>query len=50
MYRTNVPAINLYEKLGYRIVQKYVDPKWKRAAERGDIGVERKLLMIKQLI
>ena len=49
VYRTNRPAISLYEKLGYRVVERYVDPRWQRSAERGNTGVERKLLMVKPL-
>ena len=49
VYRTNRPAICLYEKLGYRVVDDWVDPRWKKYAEKNLTGVERKLLMIKQL-
>ncbi|UPR03124.1 N-acetyltransferase domain-containing protein [Chloropicon primus] len=49
VYRNNRPAISLYEKLGYRVVTTWVDPKWKRQAEKGQTGTERKLLMIKEL-
>ena len=48
VYRTNWPAIKLYEKLGYKVTS-WKDPRWLRQAENNKIGVERKLLMIKHM-
>ena len=49
VYRSNRPAISLYEKLGYEVVDSWMDRKWMRQAEKNLTGVERKLLMVKHL-
>ncbi len=49
VYRTNRPAIMLYEKLGYEVVPAWQDPRWLKQAEKNLTGVERKILMVKRL-
>lgn len=49
VYRNNDPARRLYEQAGYREEERWVDPEWADAAERGRPGRQRRLLMIKRV-
>lgn len=39
----------LYEGSGYSVVPAWQDPEWLASAERGRVGPQRRVLMIKQL-
>ncbi|KAL4530794.1 hypothetical protein Ndes2526B_g09225 [Nannochloris sp. 'desiccata'] len=49
VYRTNEDAIRLYKNSGYVVDEKWIDPKWLRAAERGLVSGTRRSLMIKKV-
>lgn len=40
---------SLYERSGYRVDGSWVDPDWLRSAERGQVGVKRRRLLVKRL-
>lgn len=49
VYRSNEPAIRLYESAGYAVDDSWTDPRWLHDAERGQVGRERRLLMLKKV-
>jgi GNAT superfamily N-acetyltransferase len=49
VYRSNEPAIALYEGSGFRVDDSWVDPRWAESAERGRVTFGRRQLMLKQL-
>lgn len=44
VYKTNSAALRLYQKLGFVLVE-WQDPNWLRDAEKGRIGIPKRLLM-----
>lgn len=49
VYRNNDPARRLYERAGYGVEERWVDPDWAAAAEKGRPGRTRRQLMIKRV-
>ncbi|KAI3430310.1 hypothetical protein D9Q98_004906 [Chlorella vulgaris] len=49
VYRSNEPAIALYEGAGYAVDTSWVDSRWAKSAERGRVEFERRQLMLKTL-
>lgn len=45
----NIEAQRLYERLGYRVDESWIDPRWLESVEKDRIDVSRRILMIKQL-
>lgn len=45
----NIEAQRLYERLGYRVDESWIDPRWLESVEKDRIDVPRRILMIKHV-
>ena len=49
VYRSNAAAVRLYERAGYAVDATWMDQRWLRSAERGQVGFQRRQLMLKHV-
>lgn len=47
VYRDNDIAFSLYESCGYECDKEWIDPRWRKSAEKGQIGWKRRHVLLK---